>query len=145
MATESEADNGPLRYEIRLLIKHPDIDPDSITSALGIEPHVSWRAGAPRKTPTGGNLPGVYRETAWSFSYRVEGSRRFSIDIEKTLERLVPHRQFLLGIVESQGQVTLIVNLPGDINIGSVLTLDALSKISELKIRFGVEVFPEFT
>ena len=42
-----------LRYKIRLLIRHPNLDPDRITSTLGLTPHLSAIAGSVRKNPVG--------------------------------------------------------------------------------------------
>jgi hypothetical protein len=40
-----DADNAELIYTIRLLVKHPTIDPALITVRLGLTPHLSWAVG----------------------------------------------------------------------------------------------------
>ncbi len=67
--------SASLRYGIRLLIKHPNIDPAPITDILQIAPKHSAIAGAQRKSPRGVILPGVYEVSEWSHSFRVTGNR----------------------------------------------------------------------
>jgi hypothetical protein len=56
MALDNEDDNWEeeikrsLRYEIRLLIKHPDMDPARITEELRLKPNLSHLVGNPRMT-----------------------------------------------------------------------------------------------
>jgi Domain of unknown function (DUF4279) len=52
-------------FTISLRIRHPDIDPSSITAHLGVEPQHTWRAGDARRDATGDELSGVYRESYW--------------------------------------------------------------------------------
>jgi hypothetical protein len=73
--TEGE-DNG-FRYVVRLLIKHPHIDPARITAGLELPPNHFHVAGGIRTTPTGQVLPGLHKESSWSHSFRVEGNRGF--------------------------------------------------------------------
>jgi len=40
--------------------------------------------------------------------------------------------------------VSLIVNLPGDVNMGDDLEPETLLLMSDLGIRLGIEVFPNF-
>src|SRR6266566_5787909 len=79
-----------LRYTVRLLIKHPNIDPAKITEGFGFEPKMTHVAGTPRKTLKGDPLPGMYKESAWSHSFRVERNRLFFQDVVKVIDRLEP-------------------------------------------------------
>jgi hypothetical protein len=51
-------------FSLTLRIRHPQIDPSSISRELGIEPQHCWRAGEPRRGETG-ETGGTYRETYW--------------------------------------------------------------------------------
>jgi len=53
-------------FIISLRILHPTIDPSTITQTLGIEPQHSWKAGDPRRSPAGGELEGVFRQSYWT-------------------------------------------------------------------------------
>lgn len=133
-----------LRYGVRILIKHPHIDPSKITDVLRLKPNSTTIAGAPRTTPKGGPLPGVYPESAWSHWFDVERNRRFFQDVTKLIDRLEPYKEFLHEIVDQGGTVDLIVNLPGDINIGDALGWRDMARLAALRIDLGVEVFPDF-
>jgi hypothetical protein len=132
------------RYEfgIRLLIKHPDIDPVEITRQLGLAPDHSWKSGTQRKTPDGGKLPGVYKESMWNWSNRITGQRNFFQAVDGFAEDLLPHKNWFLNLSKTGGYASLIVNLSGDTNIGADLRADTMKKLLELNIVLGVEVFP---
>ena len=130
-------DDAECRYDIRLLISHPSIDPARITSVLGKTPGHAAKSGA----PTGGRH--VHRLSFWNHSHEIKGKRRFFSSFAETLDWLEPHRAFLADIVKEGGSIMLIVNLPGDTNIGSTLSWQDMARLVALKIDLGVEVFPD--
>jgi uncharacterized protein DUF4279 len=131
------------RYTIDLLIKHPNISPDVITGELGLTPHYFWRLGEPRRTPTGTELGGIRAETMWRYVTRRKGRRNFFAGLREFVGRLRGRRDFIAQLTAGGGRVTLIVNLPGDVNMGDVLEPETLRLMSELGIKLGVEVFPK--
>lgn len=138
-----EDDTTDYRFGIRLLIRHPTIDPSLISKKLNLTPQHFWRAGADRKTPQGDPLPGKYTDTMWGYSYEIEGARYFFKEVAAFAEKLKPHKVLLDSIIDTGGFVDLIVNLPGDINIGDNLDWRELQKLAELRVVLGIEVFPE--
>jgi hypothetical protein len=145
MVTEQNTDeeHNELRYEVRLLIRHPNIDPDRITETLGLTPHLSAKAGSVRKAPNGVVLPGLHKFSVWSHSFRVEEHRHFFTDVEKMIDRLEPHKALLTEIADSGGSIELIVDMPGDVNLGSTLGWRYMARLSDLHIDLGIEVFPD--
>jgi hypothetical protein len=145
MVTEQSADeeNSELRYKVRLLIHHPNIDPDRITEILGLTPQVTAKAGSVRKAPNGVVLPGLHKFSVWSHSFRVEGHRHFFTDVEKMIDRLEPHKTLLNEIASSGGSIYLIVDMPGDVNLGSTLGWRYMARLFDLHIDLGIEVFPD--
>jgi hypothetical protein len=139
-----DADNAELIYGIRLLIKHPRIDPALITAGLGLTPDMSHTVGKGRKTPVGTPLPGVYKETAWGYAYEVEGERLFSGDVAEFISRLEEKAAFLRELVDTGGRANLDIQLPGHVNVGDVIRWQDLARIAALRINLGVEVFPNF-
>src|SRR6202035_3144157 len=101
-----------------ILIKHPKIDPAGITELLRLKPNSAGMVGSRRMTPDGKPLPGLHKESGWSHWFRVERNRRFFQDVVKVIDKLEPHRDFLHEIVRGGGSIDLIVQLPGDVNIG---------------------------
>lgn len=130
------------RYSVDLLIEHPVMPPETITAGVGLRPQYSWRQGERRKTPDGTLLPGARPDTMWRHVTSREGHRLFFEAVKDMLVQLRHHQDFLLRISSEGGHVTLIVNLPGDVNIGDVLDADSARLLSELRIGLGIEVFP---
>jgi hypothetical protein len=133
-----------LRYTVRLLIKHPHIDPARITDELKLFPDLSGMVGSPRTTPAGKAIQGVRTESVWSHWFRTERNRLFFRDIVKVVDDLQAHAKFLHEIVSGGGSISVIVSLPGDINIGDHFQWRDMARLSALHIDLGIEVFPDF-
>jgi hypothetical protein len=140
----SDGENADLVYGIRLLIRHPQIDPALITAGLGLIPDMSHTPGKDRKTPIGTPLPGVYGETDWGYRFKVEGKRLFSKDVVELVSRLEEKAAFVHELIDTGGWIELSVQLPGYVNIGDDVRWQDLRRIAALRINFGVEVFPNF-
>ena len=136
--------NESLRSVLRLLIRHPNIDPDRITKTLELTPHLSAMVGSVRKNPKGGILPGLQKDSVWSHSFSVDLYRFFFKDAVKLIDRLEPHKAFLVEIEKSGGSIGLIIHLPGDTNIGDMFPWRQMERLSAMRIELGVEVFPEY-
>ena len=67
-AVEDQITGESYIFEFRLLIKHPNIDPELISQTIGLSPVSSWKRGDTRKTLAGTLLKGEYSESVWSFS-----------------------------------------------------------------------------
>jgi hypothetical protein len=135
--------NDNARFSLSLSFRHPDIDPDEITRVLGRTPYQSWQAGAPRRTPAGHEMPTVGRQSYWVWTVEVSGRRNFFKALMEEIDGLSAHAAFLAHVVGSGGRVALVVNLPGDLNIGATLPHQAVQRIAGLPIDIGVEVFPD--
>jgi hypothetical protein len=140
----SDDDTDIERYNVRLLVRHPSMDPSLITSTLGLTPYRTWLAGTPRTTPVGRPLSGVYNQSSWGYSYRVEANRYFSRDILKMVAVLERASEFILGVIEGGGSVNLMIDLPGSVNIGDDIPWSCLERLAALKVSLGFEVFPNF-
>jgi hypothetical protein len=68
--------------------------------------------------------------------------RLFFRGVEAMLKKLDRHAAFLSKIRSEGGRVTIIVNLPGYVNIGDVLDCDSAKLLAKLCIELGIEVFP---
>jgi hypothetical protein len=136
--------NESFRFGIRLLIKHPNIDPDRITKTLQLTPDLSAKMGGVRKNPAGVVLPGLHKHSVWSHSFRVERNRFFFSEAVKLIDRLEPHKALLVEIQNSGGSICLIVDLLGDTNIGDVFSWRDMARLGALRIDLGIEVFPDF-
>jgi hypothetical protein len=136
---ESEA----LRFSLQVRLTHPSIDPEVISRALRREADVMWKAGDERRTPTGQRLPGTRKETYWSRSHRVARQRRFFDAVSSVANQLADKAEFFRDFHQSGGEATLVVDLPGDVNIGDVMSAANLRLIAEAGFGLGIEVFPK--
>jgi len=144
MADLSEGERELLRFRIILSIKHPNIDPALITERLGLLPMMSWKAGEQRMTPKGTVLQGKHKASAWGHSFHVYGDRLFFKSLCDFVGRLEQKADVLLNIHETGGAVMLVVQLPGDVNIGDQIGFSDMKRLFDLKISLGIEVFPNF-
>jgi Domain of unknown function (DUF4279) len=133
----------PLEYHFRLLIHHPDIDPDEITKALCIEPDRCWRMGEAVKTPKGAIVGGVYNQSTWNKKFTIKDERDFFYTVAKFATLLQPRIDFLHHLTNSGGEVLLTIDLSGFANIGDTMKWQDLALFADLKINLGVEVFPD--
>ena len=119
-------------YSIRLLITHPTMSADDVTTALGMEPDNSWNAGERSFTP----------DMKWGYTSWTEGKRLFFDEVHVILEWLQEEKNFLSRLLNSGGIVQVIVQLPGSINIGDSVKFETLSLALKLGVAIGIEVFP---
>ncbi|MDD2816775.1 MAG: DUF4279 domain-containing protein [Thiotrichaceae bacterium] len=145
MISEDDDSDKNLYYTMRLLIRHPSIDPKIITTELRLRPFRCCRFGDRRSTPRGNPLKGLWKDSWWTWNNRYRGNRAFFNSVDELLDRLEPHRAFLLDLVSSGGTISLILHIPGKYNIGNVLNFQSMEKMVNLKIVLGIEVFPDMT
>ena len=130
------------KFTMRLLIKHPDIDPDDITRRLKFEPDLMWRVNEPRTSPAGRPLAGSHRSSMWSRSQIIEGKRSFFDELLQLLEQMELNKEFVKKLTDDEGIVTVIFDLHGRTNIGDVVTWKTMERLAALQVNLGVEVFP---
>ncbi len=105
-------------FAVSLTIRHPSIDPEEITRALGFEPQHSWKAGEKRRTAQGRLLDGSYHESYWTGEFReLDASLRGVVEIEAVLLQAVVQlrrSQKFLSRLQSEGAtVELYVEAAG--------------------------------
>jgi hypothetical protein len=124
-------------FSVALRFWHPSLDPAEITSALGIAPRHSAKAGQPRFTPKGAPLEGAYREsywhTEWSEGWRESGELEAEDLVLTLLPRLVPHRALVQTIVSTGGRAMIQIRSFGAGNYALVLPSGLLEKCSNLQ------------
>ncbi|MCX7376968.1 MAG: hypothetical protein NTY94_09550 [Alphaproteobacteria bacterium] len=143
-SSNGRGDTTPeLRFSLAVAVRHPDIDPEVISVALGRTPYQAWQAGMPRRTPSGQPMPSVGRESYWICTIEICGQRNFFAALVEEADRLASCADFLHGIAAAGGRIGLVVSLPGGVNIGATLPHAALKRLAELPIDLGIEVFPD--
>jgi hypothetical protein len=129
-------------FRISLRVRHPSMDPEQITEALGIKPKHFWKAGEPRQTPKGTPLAGSNRDTYWTAEI---AAGRWPLKVNEAiydiLRRLVRHRSFLHHIRAEDGAVELFVGWFFENQSGDVLTHQCLALAGDLQIDLSFDIY----
>ncbi|MBS0378128.1 MAG: DUF4279 domain-containing protein [Proteobacteria bacterium] len=134
-------------FTISLRLRHPDIDPNEITDALGIEPQHTWRAGDPRRDPDGGALVGAYRDSYW-MGRLMDGpelsSARNSVESVLVQKLAFLHRSqaFLEKLHAAGGVAELHVTLYARGAFRLELPEESLGQLSRLRLAVALDVHP---
>ena len=131
-------------YQIVLMVKHPTLQPDRISSELELQPEHGWMSGEQRRTPAARILPGLHTDSHWTVSKKVQSQMPFFEGALEFVELLERHRAFTRGISDSSGAVSIVVQLPGRANIGDEIGTQGLLRIASPNVSLGIEVFPDF-
>lgn len=141
-ASVANLDDIGLRYRIRVLLTHPDADLRHVTEATGISPTTFSIKGSKRFAPNGKELPGIHQRSTWSYWIEVEDTREFAATIERVIDLLMPGKTVIENLLATNGQAMLIIEFFGDRNVGDVISPSILTKLIDLGLSLGIEVFP---
>ena len=126
---------------------HPSMDPDLISSELGLKAMRAWRAGEPRRTPDGQPLVGVQRSTYWCCTLGTiddtSGSDEEEIGdvLRPWLIRLAAKGEFIRSISNSGGRGEVYVTLSSAPVLGNTFSVEILRTLVELNLELSVEFF----
>jgi len=129
--------------DVSLCVTHPTIDPAKITTALDLAPKLMTRVGAPRKTPGGKPMAGVYKFSRWVHNFDVKGASELGAVLEDLAERLQKHRQFFHRVVRDGGSVKLFCGVYADGNWDEDLSHSLMGKLAALQVGLRLDVYPE--
>jgi hypothetical protein len=131
-------------FGLRLIIKHPKMDPKEISRELKTEASAAVLAGTSRFTPTGTPLPGLHKNSVWTRVEYIVGLDDFVCTLKTFLSKLEGYDPFIQHVIETGGYVELSLNLPGKHNVRGAIPWQFLSELGKKRISFGVEVFPDW-
>lgn len=126
-----EESSSELLYSVRLLIRHPTLAVQAITTHMGTDPTYSWDVGDLGRS-----------DTMWSLETWTEGNRNFFGELGDVLGWLEGKPALVNDVLAGGGKVTLIAQLSGQSNVGDELRPEAMARASALGVGIGVEVFP---
>jgi hypothetical protein len=134
-------------YSISLRVFHPTIDPVEISKTLSLSPARMCKVGAPRQTPKGTPLEGVYRETFWYTKLVPEGERSSNDTLLEeflfdTYQQLRAHREFFARVRAEGGRVELFIGTFGDRNYGFEFSPQLLASFGEFGVSLSFDVYP---
>lgn len=134
-------------FTVALRIRHPTIDPATISAALGIQPQHTWQAGHPRCDPAGAELGGEHHDSYWMGRLMDEpqlSSDTVSVEgvILKTLNHLRRAQPFLEQLHAEGGVAELLVSLYARDVFRLELPSDALTLLGRLHLAIALDVHP---
>ena len=141
--------NSMSEYEftISLRIRHPSIDPRTITQTLGIDPQHTWKAGDPRRSAGGEARQGAYRESYWMGRLMPEpelSSGRLSVEsvLLQTLAQLRRSHSFLQQLSSDGGIAEVHVSRFVRETFRLDLTPETLGLLGRLGLAVALEIHP---
>ncbi len=134
-------------FTVSLRIRHPKIDPSTITETLGIQPQHTWRAGDQRLDPAVGDRAGSYRESYWMGRLMDEpqlSSARMSVEsvLLQTVTHLRRSQSFLEQLSTEGGVAELTISLFARKNFRLELSADSLALLGRLRLAVALDVQP---
>jgi len=132
-------------FTIALHIRHPTIDPCTITQMLGVEPQHTWQAGGPRRGPAGEERDGVYRESYWTARLMEEpqlSAENVSVEsvLMQTVSLLNRSHDFLEQLNTEGGAAELHVSLFARGNFRLDLIAESLALLGRLRLAIVFDV-----
>ena len=134
-------------YSICLRAWHPSIDPGTITSAFGMVPARTWRAGDARSTPKGTPLEGHYKETYW-YSELVPNEEGASevCGLEDKLSHLSRSlsqvSEFIATLRADGGHAELFIALYGNRNFGFEISPQTIGALAAIGLALSFDIYP---
>jgi hypothetical protein len=132
-------------FTVSLRIRHPRVDPATITATLGIQPQHTWQAGQPRCDPAGMELGGKYHDSYWMGGLTDEpqlSSASVSVEavILKILSQLRRAHSFLEDLNAQGGVAELLVSLFARDDFRLELPSDSLTLLGRLHLAVTLDV-----
>jgi hypothetical protein len=135
-------------FTISLRMRHPHIDPVTITQTLGIQPQHTWQAGTPRLGPAGESLDGLYRESYWMGRLMEQpqlSSTEVSVEgvLLETLAHLRRSQSFLERLDAEGGVAELYVSLFARADFRLELSASMLALLRRLGLAVALDIHPQ--
>lgn len=134
-------------FTVSLRIRHPTVDPATITATLGIQPQHTWRAGQARRDAAGVELGGAHHDSYWMGKLMDEpqlSSESASVEgvILRTLNNLRRVQSYLEKLNSEGGVAELHVSLYARDDFQVELPSDALALLARLHLAVALHVHP---
>jgi hypothetical protein len=131
-------------FTASLRMRHPRIDPATITQTLGIKPQHTWQSGAPRVGPGGESLDGLYRESYWMARLMETPQLSGQVSVEEVLRETLANlrrSQAFLEQIQAEGGVTeLHVSLFARANFSLELPASTLALLGRLGVGVALDI-----
>lgn len=137
----------PYKYAVSLRVRHPKINPDTITRTVGIHPFANWMVGKPRIDVKGNRSSGINQETYWAADLTKEksmDSREIFLEeyLAKQVGRLKKAEKSFKRLRDTGGRIEIFVGLFCEKNTGTDLPSTVLADMGRLGIDLSLDIFP---
>jgi len=129
------------KFDVSFRVKHPSVDPDQLSTKLGLLAHRKWRAGDQRKTPKGELLGGIYKESYLSCRITHEKSDDLAKVIRETTLRLSTHKELLRELSMTGGKLEYFIGWYSSGNSGEEFDALLLKEAAELGIGLSFDFY----
>jgi Domain of unknown function (DUF4279) len=131
-------------FTASLRMRHPRIDPATITQTLGIKPQHTWQSGTPRIGPVGESLEGLYHESYWMARLMETPQLSGQVSVEEVLRETLANlrrSQPFLEQIQAEGGVTeLHVSLFARANFNVELPASTLALLGRLGVGVALDI-----
>jgi hypothetical protein len=131
-------------FTASLRMRHPRIDPATITQTLGIKPQHTWQSGTPRIGPGGESLEGLYHESYWMARLMETPQLSGQVSVEEVLRETLANlrrSQAFLERIQAEGGVTeLHVSLFARTNFSVELPASTLALLGRLGVGVALDI-----
>jgi hypothetical protein len=137
-------------FTMSLRIRHPDIEPATITRTLGLEPRHSWRAGDIRQDASGSALDGTYHESYWMCELMPQPELSTDhVGVESELLRALGTLRrsfgFLQSLRDSGGVAELHVSIFAHEEFRIEFLSESFALLGRMGLTMAMEVSPHST
>ena len=129
-------------FTVSLRVTHPLLSDETISQSLGMKAKIAHNVGAPRVTPSGEHLEGVYKATYCVFSIVDRRAGSFVDGVAELVPKVATHRAFLRSIVSTGGSSELYVGVFVDSDtVGFTLSVAMMAALADLGLQLTTEVY----
>lgn len=130
------------RFSSHLRLRHPYMDPNVISEALGRIPRRQWRLGELKRGPEGKELGRTYDHTYWA-SEPSRGEDSALIDVLKSdLDDLGKKTLFLEEFCSTGGSIEYYISwFTSDRSGGETISHTLLRRLADLYISLSLDVY----
>jgi hypothetical protein len=119
-------------------------NPDKVSEITGLSPTVSWMKGDLKPVLTPQGKSGKHTFDFWEYSTNKERTANPEEVLDKLLEVIVPLKEpisLLLKEVTIKGAVVMMIDCIVDVDPGFHLSANILSKLAELNLELGFDIY----
>ncbi|MGH6871627.1 MAG: hypothetical protein ACREHE_08980 [Rhizomicrobium sp.] len=128
-------------FSLHLMVRHPEADLSGLPRELALTASRVWKAGAPRMTPAGIPLSGIYRSSYCGMEIRHAPDCTLPEAIEGFLDHLLPRRATIDRLGNTGGRFDLVVYWYSPGNTGEEFPPSLLRALADMNIALGLDIY----